>query len=414
LLLQLLVGLLGLRLENHGGNDQFGNHSAVRHTGVAVGFIGDVKCAAETLMRTLKSVPVGIAIAQLSFGVLIGSAEPQRTRQSNRAYEIPRALAGVLLPESLQTILVMHLARDITKAQAGELEADLKKKPENLEDRLKLIGYYSWNGQTENDRQRLRTHVVWVIENRPDHPAAGEAMLRDLPDDNEGNTIILNLWNENLDKRSDDRGVLKNAEKFFFGKDPLRAEQIIHRLAESEPSNPEWPKELASLYRMVGVPGFETNNSAERALEAYKRVLSVTRDPAAREGLAGEMADAEFKSGDFDAASELAQLHLKSSDRSAVHRANILLGRISLRWGDLIGAKQFLLDSSKPEAAAYVRLFSPSMVLAKELLAKGEQETVIQYLTNCQSLWPRGEEILSLWIEDLRHGRTPDFGNLAK
>jgi hypothetical protein len=54
------------------------------------------------------------------------------------------------------------------------------------------------------------------------------------------------------------------------------------------------------------------------------------------------------------------------------------------------------------------------MVLAKELLAKGEQDTVIQYLTNCQSLWPRGEEILNLWIEDLRHGRTPDFGNLAK
>src|SRR5262245_56949440 len=99
--------------------------------------MGDVKCAAETLMRTIKSVPVGIAIAQLCFGVLTGSAEPQRSRPSNRAYEIPRALAGVLIPESLQTILVMHLARDITKAQANELEADLKKKPENLEDRLK-------------------------------------------------------------------------------------------------------------------------------------------------------------------------------------------------------------------------------------------------------------------------------------
>jgi len=365
-------------------------------------------------MRTLKSVPVGIAIAHLSLGVLIGSAEPQRTRQSTRAYEIPRALAGVLLPESLQTILLMHLARDITKAQSTELEADLKKKPDNLEDRLKLIGYYSWNGQTESDRQRLRTHVVWIIENRPEHPAAGEAMLRDLPDDTEGNGMILKLWDENLDKRGDDRGVLKNAEKFFFGKDPVKAERIIYRLIESEPANPEWPKELASLYRIVGVPGLETNSSSGRALEAYKRVLSVTRDPAAREGLAGEMADAAFKSGDFEAASELAQVHLQGSDRSAVHRANILLGRIALRWGDLIGAKQFLLDSSKPEAGAYVRLFSPSMVLAKELLAKGEKETVIQYLTNCQSLWPRGEDILTLWLDDLQHGRTPDFGNLGR
>src|SRR5262249_39746699 len=158
-------------------------------------------------------------------------------------------------PESLQTILVMHLARDISKAQANELEADLKKKPDNLEDRLKLIGYYNWNGQTEADRLRLRTHVVWVIENRPDHPAAGEPILRDLPDDPEGNAQLLTLWNANLEARRDDRAVLKNAEKFFFGKDPVKAEQIIYRLSQSELGNPEWATELANLYRMVGVPG---------------------------------------------------------------------------------------------------------------------------------------------------------------
>src|SRR5262245_58551102 len=111
-------------------------------------------------MQTLRLLAVGMAIAPLTLGVLTAAPLLPRPSQAPRAYEIPRVLAGVLLPESLQTILVMHLARDISKAQANELEADLKKKPDNLEDRLKLIGYYSWNGQTEADRLRLRTHVV--------------------------------------------------------------------------------------------------------------------------------------------------------------------------------------------------------------------------------------------------------------
>ena len=52
-----------------------------------------------------------------------------------------------------------------------------------MDDRLVLIGYYSHNGRTSIDRLRLRTHVLWMIENHPEHPATGEPSLRDLPDD---------------------------------------------------------------------------------------------------------------------------------------------------------------------------------------------------------------------------------------
>src|SRR5438874_6707221 len=97
---------------------------------------------------------------------------------------------------------------------------------------------------------------------------------------------------------------------------------------------------------MFGIPGKNIENRRERALEEYRRVLELTRNPAARQALSGDMADAAFKIGDFPAAAELAKIYLKSSDRPAVQRANTILGRVALRDGNVAGAKQYLLDSA--------------------------------------------------------------------
>jgi tetratricopeptide (TPR) repeat protein len=252
-----------------------------------------------------------------------------------------------------------------------------------------------------------------MLENHPEHPATGEPSLRDLPDDVEGNNQILDLWRKNLEARGDDVGVVRNAEKFFFGKDPALADRLIHQLAEKEPNNRDWPNELAHLYRMFGIPGEHFDDPAARAAEAYKRVLALTRNPSAREVLAGDMADAAFKMGDFPGAAEFAKIYLQGKDRTAPQRANTILGRVALRSGDVPGAKQYLLDSSQPLAGKDVSLSGPTMVLAKELLEQGERDAVLQYLQNCVSLWPRGENVLELWISEVKNGKTPNFGNLG-
>ena len=53
------------------------------------------------------------------------------------------------------------------------------------------------------------------------------------------------------------------------------------------------------------------------------------------------------------------------------------------------------------------------MILAKELLEQGEHDAVLQYLQNCVQLWPRGEDVLQIWIADIQHGKMPNFGNLG-
>jgi hypothetical protein len=309
--------------------------------------------------------------------------------------------------------LLLYSGKSLSKPKAEELEGVVRKTPDHLDERIVLIGYYSTNAKTPQDRTRLRTHVLWMVENHPEHPSTAEPSLRDLPDDIEGNAQILALWRKNLQSHENDLAVLKNAEKFFFAKDPAQADVLIHRIAEKEPGNREWPNELAQLYRMFGIPDQQIDDPAQRAAEGYRRVLALTQGTAARQTLAADMADASFKLGDFAGAAALAKIFLHGSDRSAPQRANTILGRVALRSGDVPGAKQYLLDSSKSESEKDMVLAGPSMVLAKELLEQGERDVVLQYLDNCLLLWPRGESVLELWIGEIKNGRMPKFGNLA-
>jgi hypothetical protein len=318
-----------------------------------------------------------------------------------------------ILPDSVRAILLLYSGKNLSRSKATEFESGVRKEPGNLEARLNLIGYYTWNGQTPADRLQLREHVLWIVQNHPEHPATAEPSLRDLPDDPEGNVQIRALWDHNLLARGEDVAVLKNAQKFFFGKDPAAADRLIHTLSAREPDNPQWAVELAQLYRMFGIPDQYIADPGERALEAYRRVLALTRRAAAREALAGDMAAAAFKIGDYPAASQLAKVYLQSSDRGAVQRANTLLGRVALVTDDIAGGKQYLLDSAKAEAARDVSVSGPTMVLAKELLEKGERDVVIEYLENCKLIWPRGEPTLQNWIADIRRGKTPNFGSLG-
>jgi hypothetical protein len=316
-------------------------------------------------------------------------------------------------PESVRSILLLYSGKTLPKAKADELETDLKKTPEKIESRLLLIGYYSANARTPNDHMRLREHVLWMIGNHPEHPATAEPNLRDLPDDRDGNAQILDLWNKNVESRQDDVAVMKDAEKFFFSKDPEEADRLIHQISAKEPDNRQWAIELAQLYRMFGIPGEHVEDPAERGVESYKRVLELTKAEPARESLAGDMAQDAFKVGDFAAAAALAKIYLQGKDRAAPQRANIILGRIALRSSDIPAAKQYLLDSASPAAAKDITLSGPTLILAKELLEHGERDTVLEYLTRCAALWPRGQDALQIWIADIKRGKTPNFGNLG-
>src|SRR5436309_1730102 len=112
-------------------------------------------------------------------------APAQRRPAARPSNNIANALdtLGMWQPESVKSILLLYSGKSISKSKADELEADLRKTPEKIDDRLVLIGYYTSNARTSMDHLRLRTHVLWMVENHPEHPSTAEPSLRDLPDD---------------------------------------------------------------------------------------------------------------------------------------------------------------------------------------------------------------------------------------
>ncbi len=91
-----------------------------------------------------------------------------------------------------------------------------------------------------------------------------------------------------------------------------------------------------------------------------------------------------------------------------VHRGHQVLGCIALDEGRTEEAKRHLLAAGKSNGSPVLNSFGPNMSLARDLLEKGEQETVLQYLELCRKFWP--SEKLDQWAKDIHAGRIPDFG----
>lgn len=95
---------------------------------------------------------------------------------------------------------------------------------------------------------------------------------------------------------------------------------------------------------------------------------------------------------------------------NAIQVSNQVLGRIAVADGDIDEAKRSLLASADSEGSPQMNSFGPNMLLAKELLEKGERETVLEYFKLCGKFWDLGEEKLAEWSELVKQGKTPDFG----
>jgi hypothetical protein len=95
---------------------------------------------------------------------------------------------------------------------------------------------------------------------------------------------------------------------------------------------------------------------------------------------------------------------------NAIQDSNQVLGRIALSKEDVAEAKKRLLASADSEGSPQMNSFGPNMQLAKELLAKGEKEVVLEYFDRCKPFWKMGAERLAAWSESVSKGQTPEFG----
>ena len=95
---------------------------------------------------------------------------------------------------------------------------------------------------------------------------------------------------------------------------------------------------------------------------------------------------------------------------NAIQDANLVLGRLALRAGKIKAAEEYLIAAGKSPGSPQMDSFGPNLTLAKDLLDKGERETVLEYFMLCHRFWKMDRGRLEDWMQQVMDGMNPDFG----
>jgi hypothetical protein len=203
------------------------------------------------------------------------------------------------------------------------------------------------------------------------------------------------------------------------------AESLFKRAQELDPGKPESSLGLARIYELRGMSATSEAEKKALARARYEQLVKTTSglptdDPASSSQLL-TLARVSLDAGELDRAQTLAKNllalvpRLKADPRLSwsvdeiLHHSHLILGRVALRKGDIEAAEANLLDAGRVGGGGTLSSSGPNMTLAKELLEKGETETVLQYLELCRKFWHFSNR-MEPWIEAIRKGQIPNFG----
>ena len=157
-------------------------------------------------------------------------------------------------------------------------------------------------------------------------------------------------WLARVAARPESVDVLEGAADFFLIVDRPLALDLLEQARGLEPDNPKWVQKLAFVHRMNASSG--DMGEASLALSLMEQAYAM--DPN-RGTVLTDLPAIAFDAGDLDKARTFAERLLKQagSDRrnlsygDAVHKGNLVLGRIAIRQGRLADAVTFLRASGE-------------------------------------------------------------------
>ncbi len=332
--------------------------------------------------------------------------------------------------------------KDLTAAEAAQIEAALSETPDDIENRKRLLRFYTnYDLQDTPTRQNNRLkHRLWILQNRPElddsdiygykipfyeasdaeYQTLRREWLRQVKNDKTNPRIRLNAFEFTREKELDigrkllEDGRRTDAENYEF---PLFLSELSYsQIKDLEPDSYEYLKKKP---KVLG----EAFENGETALALLKKERSPERD-LKRANLLESLAKIAFELEKFERAGQLAtELILDFGQNAddavyteAAHVGNIILGRIAIRENNAAKAKQFLLIAIRAPLRREKSYFSKiDMQLARELLELGEKDTVAEYLKLCEKLlnftdlYAGKVQVLKTWQEQINQGKMPSF-----
>ena len=297
-----------------------------------------------------------------------------------------------------------------------EIAALKRRQQDDLAIRILLLGYYNdKHSRSEAAREARQVHVLWVIEHAPRSIVAGTHYAH-LSEYQDGPVYrqCREMWMQLVEDHPEDTVILNNAAGFLLGSDKAMSEELLKRASSLEPDDPIWSRRLAHLYwlGMIGKDAAARRTLAAKAQAEYERAQGLYRDERERLDQLHLLAEAAFEAGDHARAEAYASELLSKAETG--HRdifyGNQVLGRLALAGGDVERATSHLLASAETAGCPLWCSNFRSMALARELLGRGERETVLRFLERCSASWPESaKKWLTQWAATIERGETPIF-----
>jgi hypothetical protein len=308
-------------------------------------------------------------------------------------------------------------------AEKDSLEEQVANDPNDIESRTKLLGFYFIKGRQDPDAKSARQrHVLWLIENAPESDVLGlpySQINKVLESD--GYEKAKQAWLKVTQESPATLAAIANASRFFLLHDREIAEELLLRGQEADGDAPSWPASLGQLYSL-GLTGISDGPARKTAARKAFRQYELAYDrsePMRKDALLTDLAKSAFEAGLLDDAKKYAEEMLDDdapgwNQGNRLHHGNLILGRIALAKNDVGEAKSRLLLAGRTTGSPQLNSFGPNMLLAKELLERGETEVVLEYFAQCAKFWKSPRRKLEQWVEDVKADRIPQFGgNLA-
>lgn len=222
-------------------------------------------------------------------------------------------------------------------------------------------------------------------------------------------------WLARVEAMPENVDVLEGAADFLIIRERPLAAELFERARGLEPNNPKWVQKLAQLHRLNAASGDVAE--AKRALSLMERAneMSAGVNQAA---VLTDLPVLAFDAGDLQKARAYAELLLREATSqqgswnhgNAVHKGNLILGRIAAAEGRVADAVTFLRAAGETPGSPQLNSFGPNMTLARDLLERGERDAVLAYFEACRVFWKMGGGRLDAWTKEVQAGTIPNFG----
>jgi tetratricopeptide (TPR) repeat protein len=358
-------------------------------------------------MRVARSIGVcGAAFA------LIACAPPRTAgKPAPAAARAPAATVETVVyidPDANQLPSYEQLTTD----ELAVLEGLVARGSTNCVDHARLAAHYGFDlfAADSDAQQRRLEQLMWLAEHCPTKGQQWllSVWLRAAPAE------LVVRWEEQVKAHPESAEALGNLAALVDRASGGRALDLYERAEKLEPRNPRWPEEQSKILARGYFADFD-DTLYHRAYAKLARAVELY-PPEARFDFEAQLAEAARRAGDLVSATKhankvLAQIDKRRNDfrvtGDLIYGANVTLGRIALQKGDVSAAKRYLIAAAKTPGSPVLDSFGPDMTLAQELLARGEQDIVLQYFDLVEKFWEGRRGDLDRWRDEIRRGVTP-------